>query len=297
MPFISVLITAYNRENYIEEAIRSVLDSNYKDYELIVLDDCSTDNTYRIIQEMGRENPQIRIYKNEKNLGQFPTRNKIASLAKGSYLKYLDSDDVMEPDCLTIMATAARKYPDAAIIGESNILPLQPRMNTKYLTSREAFLGNYCLGNNILNTGPSACMFKKENFDRVGGYTNDYKVISDTQLMFKLAFYNPIVAVPHKLIFWREHEGQAIRGNDNWVFNVTERFRLNMEVLSYESLPVSTSEVEIIKRNVKSLFIRRLVQRAFKQKSLKEANMVLKIDSFTMKDLILAGRKNKKITA
>src|ERR1700748_2916719 len=98
-PLVSVLMTAYNREKYIEEAIESVLASSYTNLELIIVDDCSKDNTVEIARSYEARDPRVKVFINEKNLGDYPNRNRAASLAKGEYIKYVDSDDVMFTSC------------------------------------------------------------------------------------------------------------------------------------------------------------------------------------------------------
>ena len=114
-PLVSVLITSYNREKYLAEAIESVLASSYPDFELIIVDDCSTDNSINIIRHYEAKDNRIMVYINEKNVGQFKNRNIAASYATGVFIKYLDSDDIMFPDCLNVMVEAMEKYPEAGV--------------------------------------------------------------------------------------------------------------------------------------------------------------------------------------
>ncbi|MBN2662839.1 MAG: glycosyltransferase family 2 protein, partial [Bacteroidales bacterium] len=96
-PFVSVLMTAYNREKYIAEAIESVIASTYQNWELIIVDDGSKDKTVEIAKQYEAKDPRIKVYINEKNLGDYPNRNKAASYAKGKYLKFVDADDLIYP--------------------------------------------------------------------------------------------------------------------------------------------------------------------------------------------------------
>jgi glycosyltransferase involved in cell wall biosynthesis len=82
-PLVSVLMTAYNRENYIVEAIESVLSSTYTNFELIVVDDGSTDNTVNIARGYAHKDDRIKVYVNTKNLGDYANRNNAAKKAKG----------------------------------------------------------------------------------------------------------------------------------------------------------------------------------------------------------------------
>src|SRR5580700_5016235 len=90
-PKVSVVVTAYNREKYIAHAIESVLAQTFTDFELIVVDDCSRDNTAAIARSY-ESDPRVRVYVNERNLGQFPNRNRAATYARGEFLKPHDSD-------------------------------------------------------------------------------------------------------------------------------------------------------------------------------------------------------------
>ena len=120
-PLVSVLMTAYNREMYIGEAIESVLASTYSNFELIIVDDVSSDNTLAIVQRYAERDNRIRVYVNESNLGDYPNRNQAARYASGKYIKYLDSDDKIFDFGLEYCITQMEKNPEAAI---NSALPL-----------------------------------------------------------------------------------------------------------------------------------------------------------------------------
>lgn len=96
-PLVSVIMPAYNSERYITDAIESVVQQTYTNWELIVIDDGSSDDTVRRIEEQAAKDLRIRFYKNEKNIGVSETRNKAISLANGEWIAFLDSDDIWEP--------------------------------------------------------------------------------------------------------------------------------------------------------------------------------------------------------
>ena len=85
---VSVLMTAYNRQQYIAEAIQSVIANTYQNWELIIVDDRSNGDTVAIAKKFAEKDNRIKVYINENNLGDYPNRNKAVSLAKGKYLKY-----------------------------------------------------------------------------------------------------------------------------------------------------------------------------------------------------------------
>lgn len=112
---ISIIMPAYNSEKYIGKAIDSVLKQTYSDYELIVIDDCSTDNTYKIIQTKAKEDMRIHIYQNTENVGVSKTRNRAVSLANGEWIAFLDSDDIWTEDKLEKQAAFINRNPDTVL--------------------------------------------------------------------------------------------------------------------------------------------------------------------------------------
>ena len=98
-PLVSVLIPACNAETHLAEAIESVLAQRFADWELVIVDDASTDRTHEIAQSYADGN-RIRYFRNERNLGKWPNHNRCAELARGKHLKFLHADDLLYPHCL-----------------------------------------------------------------------------------------------------------------------------------------------------------------------------------------------------
>lgn len=96
---VSVIMPAYNCGAFIKQAADSVLAQTFKDIELIVIDDCSSDNTQEIMKQY-LENPKVKYYRNETNLGVCVSRNKAINMAKGRYIAFLDADDWWQEDKL-----------------------------------------------------------------------------------------------------------------------------------------------------------------------------------------------------
>ena len=94
---ISIIMGAYNCEDTLSEAIDSIIQQTYKDWELIICDDGSKDNTLSIAKEYEKQYENIHVYKNEKNLGLNKTLNKCLSYAKGEYIARMDGDDISLP--------------------------------------------------------------------------------------------------------------------------------------------------------------------------------------------------------
>ncbi len=99
---VSIVMPAYNAEKFIAEAILSVQAQTYSNWELLIVDDCSTDDTAGIVERFAREDTRIRYYKQPENAGAAKARNKAIEMAQGRYLAFLDSDDLWTPDKLEV---------------------------------------------------------------------------------------------------------------------------------------------------------------------------------------------------
>ncbi len=97
---ISVIIPVYNVEKYLEKCVESIINQTYKDIEIILVEDCSTDNSYDICKRLKQKYPQIVLLRNEKNSGSSASRNKGMAIARGEYLIFTDSDDSVSPNYL-----------------------------------------------------------------------------------------------------------------------------------------------------------------------------------------------------
>jgi glycosyltransferase involved in cell wall biosynthesis len=203
VPLVSVLMTAYNREKYIAEAIESVLASTYSNLELIIVDDCSKDNTLQIATNYQAKDDRIKVYKNEKNLGDYPNRNKAASYAKGKYLKYVDSDDMIYPHSLSVMVEAMEQYPEAGF-GVSS----RNQSTTICFTPKQAYHVHF-FERGLLDYGPTGVIIQTERFRLNNGF-KPIRNVSDIDMWLRMAAKYAVVEMPTGLIYWRQHEAQEI---------------------------------------------------------------------------------------
>jgi glycosyltransferase involved in cell wall biosynthesis len=206
-PLVSVLLTSFNRERYIAESIESVLAQTYERFELIVSDNCSTDRSAAIASEYARRDCRIRVYVNERNIGQFENRWHAATLARGDYLKYHDSDDVMYPHCLETMVRALHAEPRAAFaLSGSRAWPGGPC--PMLLTPRLAYEREF-LGGGVFHLGPAAAMFRTEAFRELGGFPIA-GVASDYLFWLDACARATVLLVPGDLFYYRIHAGQLL---------------------------------------------------------------------------------------
>jgi glycosyltransferase involved in cell wall biosynthesis len=204
MAIVSVLMTAYNRENYIAEAIESVLKSSLEDFELIICDDCSKDKTMDIAQQYEKKDSRIKLYRNEKNLGDYSNRNKAATYATGKYIKYHDSDDIMYPQCLKVMVTAMEKFPEAGF-GLSSTYDIKGPYPC-CIGPRQIYLEHFN-GFTHFDRAPGSAIIKRIVFEQSGGFSGK-RMIGDNEFWVKLARQYPLVKFSRDLYWSRTHAGQ-----------------------------------------------------------------------------------------
>lgn len=205
MPKVSVLMTAYNRERFIREAIGSVLLSTFTDYELIIVDDCSIDKTVEIAREYQKKDSRVKVFVNEKNLGDYPNRNKAASYATGKYLKYVDADDYIYPNGLEIIVNQMEKFPEAAV----GLFSLPQNKENPFpivLNPKQAYEYNF-FGLGLFHKAPLSAIFKKDAFDEVGGFKPD-RMTSDFEMWHRMAQAFNFLLIQDHIVWYREHDSQ-----------------------------------------------------------------------------------------
>ncbi|MBR0101963.1 MAG: glycosyltransferase family 2 protein, partial [Selenomonadaceae bacterium] len=127
-PAVSVIIPMYNVESYVGECLESVLKQTFQDFEVIVVDDCSTDDSVKIVEEYAPKfDGRLRLFSMEKNTGTpGKPRNKGIELAHGEYIQFLDADDFMILHALEALYTAAKKYDADVVYSAAHYLMKNP---------------------------------------------------------------------------------------------------------------------------------------------------------------------------
>ncbi len=195
-------MTVYNRERYLTSAIEAVLSQTFGNFELIVVDDRSTDRSAAIAAGYAHD-PRVRVLVNDENLGDYPNRNRAAALASGRYLKYVDADDVIYPHCLQTMVDAMESYQEAAL----GISRAVPGIRCPAVLSRHAACWLQFGGSGLLDIGPLATIIRRSAFEKIGGF-KPHRNTSDFQCWLALASSAPTVVIAPGLIWWRRHAGQ-----------------------------------------------------------------------------------------
>lgn len=110
MKTISVIVPIYNVEKYLERCINSIINQTYKELEIILIDDASSDDSWKICEQMARKDVRIKIYRNEENLGTFKTRNIGIQKSTGNLIGFVDSDDTIDVNMFEILVNNLEKY-------------------------------------------------------------------------------------------------------------------------------------------------------------------------------------------
>lgn len=118
---VSVIIPAYNAEKYVESAVRSIMTQTYKNLEILVTDDCSTDSTLEILNSLTKEDCRIVVYHNEQNKGIVKTLNDLVSRANGKYIARMDADDISLPKRIEKQVKFLEKHPKYVFCGTNAI--------------------------------------------------------------------------------------------------------------------------------------------------------------------------------
>ena len=200
-PILSVLMTAFNREKYIAEAIESVLASTLRDFELIIVDDCSQDRTVEIAKQFESIDNRISVYLNENNLGDYPNRNKAASYAKGKYLKYVDADDMMYPYGLEYIVKYMEGHPEADW-GLTDINQDDHAIFPYMVSNLEIYKSHYLTVKNIFSKAPSSLVIKKAFFQSTGGFI-DFKGVCDMEYFYRIALNSKLLLMPYGYMWCR----------------------------------------------------------------------------------------------
>ncbi|MGB7244828.1 MAG: glycosyltransferase family A protein [Sulfitobacter sp.] len=172
---VSVVMPAYNAAGFIESAVRSLLSQSYRNIEILVVDDCSPDGTFEVVQAMARADPRIIALQQGENAGAYPARNLGLKHATGDYLTTHDADDWSHPQKIELQLAALQSDPHAvaALAHWARV-----RRSLEFTT-------NWRLADKIIHSSHSSFMFRRRVFDRLGGWDN-VRVSADSEFIWRV---------------------------------------------------------------------------------------------------------------
>lgn len=268
---VSVLMTAYNSEKYIGLAIESVLSSTYDNFELIIVDDCSKDNTLAIAKDYSLRDSRLKVFKNENNVGDYPNRNIAADYATGKYLKYVDCDDMIASDCLEIMVREMEKNPNVSLG-----LCSRNTAKVKILTPIES----YTSSNGILEYfGPTGSFIKRDKFYELGKF-KELVTVSDWDLWYRMSAIGPILAFPEDIVVWRDHPENTLKSISHVKGVIKNYIKTKEEVLWSPNCPLSKIEIKKILKKVNVDILKYCIHASIKERSFGLVLLYFKYNSF-----------------
>jgi glycosyltransferase involved in cell wall biosynthesis len=183
-PSLTVLMTVYNGEEYLREAMDSVLAQSWRDYEFLIVNDASTDGSGAVLQSY--TDPRIRVISNLYNQGQTTSLNIGLREARGRYIARIDADDVALPRWLTSQMAFAGRHPDCAVVSSwAMVIDEQGRAVRLLKTplTREGFLLRSLTASPINHGG---CLMRRDIVLEAGGYDEAFKIVADYDLWSRL---------------------------------------------------------------------------------------------------------------
>ena len=207
-PKISLIMSVYNGEDYLRDAIESVLNQTFKDFELIVINDCSTDNTYEILNRFAELDKRVKVHTNEVNLRLPSSLNKAISYAQGKYIARMDADDICLPERLEKQYNFMENNPSVAL-SSCRFMTLKNGVISSGgcggKSDNESIKALLLVTNPILHPG----IIAKADAIRSLGYDKNFTCTEDMELWtrFVMAGYD-IEIMPEYLMIYRLHDKQ-----------------------------------------------------------------------------------------
>ncbi|WP_147624258.1 glycosyltransferase [Treponema denticola] len=237
---ITVIIPTYNKADFISQTIESVLQQTYKNFEIVIIDDCSSDNTEHIVQKY--LSGKIRYFKHKTNWGPGATFNDGIEKAQSEYVTLIASDDILLPNHLELIMQEFKKdehldvvFSRLAVIDENNNITNERRINTnkdKYSLIRQAFY--------VSNIFPSpGVAFNKTFFKQIGLFNTGLILMHDYALNIKTVVYGRFTILPQITVYYRRFSDNKknLSALGEWQHNCEVFERNIVRDIIFDSIP------------------------------------------------------------
>lgn len=203
-PLVSVCIPAYNNAGYIKDTIESILNQTYQNLEVIVVDDCSSDNTAEVVASISDE--RLKLYRNEKNLGMVGNWNRCLSLATGDFVKLICADDMIDRNAIELEAAAMIQHPSVNLVeSDTRLVDVTGKktgafkryhksgvVDGKKVAHKALMIQNY-FGAPVNN------LIRRSILEKIGGFDNAFTYILDFDMWVRFASAGDIFII-HQLL-------------------------------------------------------------------------------------------------
>lgn len=227
-PKVSVLIPSYNYAHYLQEAIDSVLTQTFEDFELIIVDNCSTDNTEEIVQKYCEQDQRVQYIKNKENIGMYRNYNQALLSASGDYIKFLNADDKFAPTLLEKFVTILDAYEDISVITSYRQqfglkTQIIKQLHTNRIEAQTAIL--FSLKNSNWIGEPTTVMFRRSNLN-LGLFDISLLMFADLDMWLRHLRLGDLYVIDEVLSYFRIHNeqgtAQLTSNNDKRLFNLLQ---------------------------------------------------------------------------
>lgn len=181
LPLVSIIMSARNCEDSVGKACKSILNQTFQDIEFLIVDDCSTDETFKILHSISEKDKRIKLYKNEKNLGLTKSINNLIKLSKGKYIARQDADDISESNRIEYQIQYLNKSRVDAVATRASILG-----STKLIPGISFYLPikfSMKFKNPFIH---GTLMIRKDVLEKIGYYDEDFYYSQDYKLFLDL---------------------------------------------------------------------------------------------------------------
>lgn len=224
-PKISVIMSVYNGTPYLKEAVDSILSQTYKNFEFIIVDDASSDNSWQYLKNL--KDKRIKLIKNEKNLGLATSLNRALKIASGEYIARMDADDISLPQRFAQQLKFLQENPTIDLCGtwvdliddKGNVIGEKKRPTSPSKVKNA--IGFYTA---LIHP---TFMGKKTLFKALNGYSNKFDFAEDYDFLMRARDKFKMTNIPRKLLEWRLHDARRSRANMNIMDKVDLSIKLN----------------------------------------------------------------------
>jgi len=224
-PLVTVLMPVYNGEKYLKEAIESILNQTFIDFEFLIIDDGSTDKSAEIIKSFN--DARIRLERNETNLGLIKTLNKGLTLSRGKYIARMDCDDISLPKRLSIQVNFMEKHPEIGVCGSwVKVMGLKQEFVNRYPQKHEEARA-YLLFNTPF-AHPSVIIRKEVMEKHELEYDENYKYAEDYELWSRIIKHTKLSNIPKVLLHYRMHPESVSKKNSSEQTENSDKVRLGL---------------------------------------------------------------------